>query len=583
MENVFRPSVLASSDLRTTLQSATLADAFRATAEAHPDRVAVRTKDDEVSLTWSELRDRVDALAGGLAQLGVKRGDTVALMLSNRPEFHIADLAVMTLGATPFSIYQTFTREQIEYVVGDAGARVALIEAAFAERFPQLEHVLVLEEGWPSDEGYEPREVVEPDDLITLIYTSGTTGPPKGVQLTHRNLVSAVHATQGLIDFPDGARVISWLPAAHIAERMAHHYLPIALGMTVTCCPNPREVVGYLPAVKPTWFFAVPRIWEKLKAGMEGFLLQGDDAERNRAWLAAAARRVELQQAGEAVPEDLEATVAQADRELFAGLRAMLGLDEAAAVNVGAAPTPREVLVFFHAIGIPLAELWGMSETCGAGCCNPPGKVKIGTVGPAAPGVELRLGDDGELLMRSPVIMTGYRNAPDKTAEALDEDGWLHTGDIAEIDEDGYVRIVDRKKEIIINAAGKNMSPANIESTLKGSSPLIGQACVIGDGRPYNTALIVLDSDFGPAWAAQHGIEGADLATLARDERVQAAVQKGVDAANEKLARVEQIKKFHLVEGDWLPGAEEITPTMKLKRKPIAQKYTEQIEALYAG
>jgi long-subunit acyl-CoA synthetase (AMP-forming) len=558
--------------------AATIAEAFRITAEEHPDRVAVRTKDDDIALTWSELRARVDALAGGLAELGVRRGDKVALMLVNRPEFHLADLAVMTLGATPFSIYATYTREQIEYLVEDSGARVALIEAAFAERFPELEHVLVLEDGWPTVEGFdsEPHwRAIEPDDEITLIYTSGTTGPPKGVQLVHRNLMTAVQSVEALIQFPDGSRVISWLPAAHIAERMAHHYLPIVYAMSITCCPNPREVVGYLPAVKPTWFFAVPRIWEKLKAGLETQLV-GEKAE----WVAAAMRRVELQQAGEAVPADLEELVARADRELFAGLRAMLGLDEAVSVNVGAAPTPREVLVFFHAIGIPLAELWGMSETCGAGACNPPDRIKIGSVGPPGPGIELRLGEDGELLMRSGVVMTGYRNAPDKTAEALDEDGWLHTGDIAEIDEDGYVRIVDRKKEIIINAAGKNMSPANIESTLKGASPLIGQACVIGDRRPYNTALIVLDSDFGPAWAAQQGIEG-DLAALAGDERVRAAVQAGVDAANEKLARVEQIKKFHLVQGDWLPGGDEITPTMKLKRKPIAAKYTAEIEALY--
>ena len=559
--------------------AATIAEAFRITAEEHPDRVAVRTKDDEVSFTWSELRDRVDALAGGLAALGVKRGDKVALMLTNRPEFHLADLAVMTLGATPFSIYATYTREQIEYLIQDSGAKIALIESAFAERFPELEHVLVLEDGWPSDEGFdaEPHwRATEPDDEITLIYTSGTTGPPKGVQLVHRNLMTAVQSVEALIQFPDGARVISWLPAAHIAERMAHHYLPIVYAMTITTCANPREVVGYLPAVKPTWFFAVPRIWEKLKAGLEAHAMQGENAEK----LAAAVRRVELQQGGEEVPAELEAAVAEADREVFAGLRAMLGLDEAVSVNVGAAPTPREVLVFFHAIGIPLAELWGMSETCGAGCCNPPGAIKIGTVGPAGPGVELKLADDGELLMRSGVVMTGYRNAPDKTAEALDADGWLHTGDIAEIDDDGYVRIVDRKKEIIINAAGKNMSPANIESTLKGASPLIGQACVIGDGRPYNTALIVLDADFGPAWAAQQGIEG-DLGALARDERMRAAVQAGVDAANEKLARVEQIKKFHLVEGDWLPGGDEITPTMKLKRKPIAAKYTAEIDGLY--
>jgi long-chain acyl-CoA synthetase len=565
--------------LAAATRAATIAEAFRITAEQFADRVAVRTKEDEVSLTWSQLRERVDALAGGLARLGVKRGDKVALMLLNRPEFHIADLAVMTLGATPFSIYATSTPEQISYVVGDAGARVALTEAMFADRF-DLEHVLVLEEGWPSDEGFdaEPHwRAIEPEDEITLIYTSGTTGPPKGVQLVHRNLMTAVQSVEALIRFPDGARVISWLPAAHIAERMAHHYLPIVYAMTITCCPNPREVVAYLPAVKPTWFFAVPRIWEKLKAGLESQISsQPPNAER----LAAATRKVELEQAGEEVPPDLAAAVEEADRELFTGLRAMLGLDEAVSVNVGAAPTPREVLVFFHAIGIPLAELWGMSETCGAGCCNPPDRIKIGSVGPAAPGVELKLGEDGELLVRSNVVMTGYRNAPDKTAEALDADGWLHTGDIAEIDDDGYVRIVDRKKEIIINAAGKNMSPANIESTLKGASPLIGQACVIGDGRPYNTALIVLDSDFGPAWAASQGIEG-DLASLARDERVRAAVQKGVDSANEKLARVEQIKRFHLVEGDWLPGGDEITPTMKLKRKPIAAKYGSQIEAMY--
>jgi long-subunit acyl-CoA synthetase (AMP-forming) len=562
----------------------TLAAAFRITAEDHADRVAVRTKDDEVSLTWGGLRERVDALAGGLAALGVKRGDTVALMMGNRPEFHIADLAVMTLGATPFSIYQTFSPEQIAYVVEDSGTRVALIEAQYKDAFPDIEHVLVLEDGWPSDPDFdaEPHwRAVVPEDVATLIYTSGTTGPPKGVQLQHRNLAAATRSTEQLIQFPDGAKVISWLPAAHIAERMAHHYLPIVFAMTITSCPNPREVVGYLPAVKPTWFFAVPRIWEKLKAGMEAFLLQGENASRNQAWLAGAARKIELEQAGQEVPADLLRSVEEADRELFAGLRAMLGLDEAVSVNVGAAPTPREVLVFFHAIGIPLAELWGMSETCGAGACNPPDRVKIGTVGPAGPGVEVRLAEDGELLVKSDVVMPGYRNAPDKTAEAIDDAGWLHTGDIAEIDEDGYIRIVDRKKEIIINAAGKNMSPANIESTLKGASPLIGQACVIGDGRPYNTALIVLDADFAPAWAGQNGISTTDLAELARDERMRAAVQAGVDAANGKLARVEQIKKFTLVEGDWAPGGDEITPTMKLKRKPIATKYEGQISAMY--
>jgi long-subunit acyl-CoA synthetase (AMP-forming) len=293
--------------------------------------------------------------------------------------------------------------------------------------------------------------------------------------------------------------------------------------------------------------------------------------------------KVRLEQAGEPVPEELAAAVAKADEEHFAAWRAMLGLDQVLAINVGAAPTPVEVLEFFHAIGLPLAELWGMSETCGAGCVNPPDRIKLGTVGPAAPGVELRLDSDGELLIRSDVVMLGYRNLPDKTKETFTEDGFLRTGDIAEIDEDGYVRLVDRKKEIIINAAGKNMSPANIEATLKSASPLIGNAAVIGDARPYNTALIVLDADFAPAFAAQHGIEDTSLEALARDERVRAAVQQAVDAANEKLARVEQIKRFVLVEGDWLPGGDELTPTMKLKRKPIGEKYAGEIEGMYAG
>jgi long-chain acyl-CoA synthetase len=302
-----------------------------------------------------------------------------------------------------------------------------------------------------------------------------------------------------------------------------------------------------------------------------------------QAALDAGVRKVRLEQAGEPVPAELEQQVAKADTEIFAGLRAMLGLDQVEAINVGAAPTPVEVLEFFHAIGLPLAELWGMSETCGAGAVNPLGRIKLGTVGPAAPGVEIKLDVDGEVLVRSDVVMLGYRNLPEKTAETFTEDGWLRTGDIGIFDEDGYLKIVDRKKELIINAAGKNMSPANIEATLKSASPLIGQACCIGDRRPYNTALLVLDADFAPAWAAQHGIEDTTLESLATDEQVRAAVQEGVDAANAKLARVEQIKRFEIVCGDWLPGGEELTPTMKLKRKPIGEKYAQAIDALYLG
>ncbi len=590
---------------RHRVTASTLAEAFRDTVARVPDRVAVRTLDDSTSLTWAQLRDRSDALAGGLAALGVKRGDTVALMFSNRPDFHVADLAVMTLGATPFSIYQTLAPNEIDYVVSDAGAKVAIVEQQYLEPFLaaglDLDHVIVVDapddlpEGLLRIEDVESSNPdfdveaswrqIEPDDLLTLIYTSGTTGPPKGVQLTHSNLISAIGTVDEIVDFPDAARVISWLPSAHVAERNAHHYIPIAYGMTVTTCDNPREILSYIPQVKPSWFFAVPRIWEKLKAGLETMVASQppEQQEQVNAALAAAREKVRLEQAGEPVPAELAAQVAAADEAIFAPIRAQFGFDEIAAVNVGAAPTPHEVLEFFHAIGIPLAELWGMSETCGAGTVNPPERIKIGTVGPPAPGVEIKLADDGEVLVRGGIVMAGYRNLPEKTAETIDAEGWLATGDIGEIDADGYLKIVDRKKELIINAAGKNMSPANIESELKAASPLIGQACAIGDRRPYNTALIVLDADFAPMWAAQHGIEDTSLEALAGNDAIRAEVQTGVDVANGRLARVEGIKKFTIVPGDWLPGGDELTPTMKLKRKPIAEKYEAAIDAMYAG
>jgi long-subunit acyl-CoA synthetase (AMP-forming) len=595
-------------DTAAAVGAASFGEALRRTAAAHPHIVAIRTLDDAVCLTWTDVRERVDALARGLAGLGVVRGDAVALMMGNRPEFHLCDLAAVTLGATPFSIYQTSTPEQIRYVVEDAGARVAIVEQAHlpamlqvAGELPTLEHVIVVDgeapagttalaameaDGRASDFDVDAAlAAVQPDDVMTLIYTSGTTGPPKGVELTHRAVLSAVGSILDMIDLRPGSKVISWLPAAHIAERNAHHVVPVVYACTITICPDPRRIVEVLPQVHPTWFFAVPRVWEKLKAGLEAMLAAQPEEARApvQAALEASLQAVRLRQRGEPVPDELAAVVEQADRELFSGLRAMLGLDQLVAVNVGAAPTPPEVIEFFHALGIELAELWGMSETCAAGTCNRPGEVRIGTVGPPSPGVELRLAEDGELLIRGEFLMRGYRNRPEQTAEALDADGWLHTGDVATIDDDGYVTLVDRKKELIINAAGKNMSPANIEATLKAASPLIGQACCVGDRRPYNVALIVLDADFAPAWAQREGIEAADLPSLARDPRVRAAVQEGVDAANAKLARVEQIKRFALVEGDWLPGGDELTPTMKLKRGPITEKYARAIEALYAG
>jgi long-chain acyl-CoA synthetase len=567
------------------LRAATVAEAFQATAQAHPDRTALRTKGDEFSITWREYAKKVRDTAAGLAGLGLEHGHAMALMLTNRPEFHWFDAAALHLGAVPFSLYNTYTSEQIQYQVRDAGARILVTEQAFAERAKSLEgveHVIVVD-----DEAADPVEThapqsfdfdaawrgVKPDDLLTLIYTSGTTGPPKGVQLTHANLVAGISGFDQVIQFPDDGRVVSWLPMAHIAERACSHYLPMFVGFSTTCCPDPRQVVAYLPEVRPSWFFAVPRIWEKLKAAIEASVEAEEDAAKKQAtqWaLDVGLRKVRAEQAGEPLDEKLAEEHAKADELVLSKIRARLGLDAVESVNVGAAPTPREVIEFFHAIGIPLAELWGMSETTGYGTCNPPDRIKIGTVGPPSPGAEIRLAEDGEVLVRGPFVMTGYRNQPDKTRETLDADGWLHTGDIGELDDDGYLKLVDRKKELIISAGGKNMSPANIEAKVKASSPVIGQAIAIGDGKPYNVALITLDPDVAPAFEQQHG----------RDALL-AEVERGVQAANEQLARVEQIKKFNLLDEEWEPGGDELTPTMKLKRKPIHEKYAKEIEELY--
>jgi long-chain acyl-CoA synthetase len=590
------------------LQEPTVCAAFQVTAAERPDRLAIRTKDDEFSITWGEYSDRVKRLTAGLAALGLERGQTIGILLNNRPEFHFVDTAAMHLGATPYSVYNTYTAEQIEYLVSDAANSIIVTEGQYLdtalkvkEACGTVEHVIdvdgagregtisldeVEEKGDPDFDFDAAWKAVEPDDVLTLIYTSGTTGPPKGVQIMHKNEMEAGRSFDQIIQFPEGASVVSYLPMAHIAERSCTQYLPIMFGFTVTCCPNAREVVSYLPDVRPSWFFSVPRIFEKLKAAIEAGIAHEEDEQKRQAtqWaIDVGLRKVRAEQAGEEVPEELAQEYAKADELVLSKIRGGLGLDRLEALNVGAAPCPAEVIEFFHALGLPLAELWGMSETCGAGSCNRPEHIKIGTVGPAAPGVELKLAEDGELLMKSGVVMKGYRNDEKKTRETIDGEGWIHTGDIGEFDDQGFVKIVDRKKEIIINAAGKNMSPANIEAKVKTGSGLIGQAICIGDRRPYNVALITLDPDVAPGFAKEHGISDASFESLASEQAVIDEVQAGVDRANEQLARVEQIKKFKILPSDWEAGGDELTPTMKLKRKPINQKYEKEIEELYSG
>jgi long-subunit acyl-CoA synthetase (AMP-forming) len=587
------------------LKACTLCEAFQITAAENAERVALRTPGDETSLTFSEVADLVKQVATGLHALGVRRGDTVGLMLLNRPEFNICDCAAMHLGAAPFSIYNTCSPEQVAYLFANASNEVVITERQFlgtilAAGVDSLEHV-VLVDGAAEDtisldelralpsEGLDFEaswRAVEPEDLITICYTSGTTGPPKGVELTHANVLAECLGALSRISIGPEDRVTSYLPHAHMADRYSSHYTPMMVGSQVTVVSDVRTIASALPDVRPTSFGAVPRIWEKMKAALEAVIAADEDPARKQAvsWaIEVGLARVRAEQAGEQPSQEQLAEYAQADELVLSKLRERLGLDQARMVYVGAAPTPIDVLEFFHAIGLPICEVWGMSELTCVGTANPVERPKIGTVGTPLPGVELKIAEDGELLCRGPILMRGYRCDPQRTAEAIDADGWLHTGDIASIDADGYVSIVDRKKELIINAAGKNMSPANIEAQLKGASPLIGQAIAIGDRRPYNVALIVLDPDACGVWAAEQGLSELSASALCEVPGVEAEVARGVAEANTHLSRVEQIKRFAILPCDWLPGGDELTPTMKLRRKPIAEKYSAQIEALYTG
>jgi long-subunit acyl-CoA synthetase (AMP-forming) len=551
------------------LDAATLCEAFQITAAQRPDAIAHRSLDGETEITWAQYAERVEAIAAGLHALGVRRGDCVALMLVNRPEFNLLDTAAIHLGAVPFSVYNTLSPDQIAYQLGNAGARVVITEPQYLDHILQArsdvqEHLVLVEgthdeaitldeleaAGAPDFDFEASWQAVEPEDLLTIIYTSGTTGPPKGAQLTHAGMMAECRGVAAVAPITPGGRALSYLPSAHIADRfVSHYYSSICFGAAITSVADARQIGAALPQARPTFFAGVPRIWEKLKAGLEAAGVS-DPA---------------------AMPDEARAAV-----------RAKIGLDEVEWVGSGAAPIPTDVLRFFIDLGLPVCEVWGMSELSCIGTVVPADDIRIGTVGKPIPGVELHVADDGELLVRGPLVMKGYRNDPERTAEAIDADGWLHTGDVVEIDADGFVKIVDRKKELIINAGGKNMSPANIEQQLKGAGPLIGQAVCVGDRRPYNVALLVLDPDTSAAWAAERGLDPSP-ATLADNEELRAAVTAGVDAANERLARVEQIKKFAILHEEWQPGGDELTPTSKLKRKPIHEKYEATIEALYAG
>jgi long-chain acyl-CoA synthetase len=588
----------------TSEQPTTLCEAFQRNAAIDPDAVALRTPGDTQTMTWRQYAADVRRVAAGLAGIGIRRGDTVSLMMANRIEFYPLEVGAQHLGATSFSVYNTLPPEQLTYVFDNAGTKMVICEQQYVDRIrasgARLEHIICIDgspEGTLSlDDLYAAAKddfdfestwrAVQPDDVITLVYTSGTTGNPKGVEMTHAHLLFEARALDAVLGVRFGDRVTSFLPSAHMADRTTALYNQEVFGAQVTVVSDARTIAAALPDTRPTTWGAVPRVWEKLKAAIEFTVTHEPDETKRQAlqWaMSVAAKRAAAMVADEPPADEVAAEWAKADELVLSKLREKLGLDQVRWAVSGAAPIPRETLAFFASIGIPIAEVWGMSElTCVASVTHPR-EARVGTVGKLLPGLEGKIAEDGEYLVRGPLVMKGYRGEPAKTAEAIDSDGWLHTGDILDVDADGYLRIVDRKKELIINAAGKNMSPANIETTVMAACPMVGAMLAIGDGRPYNTALLVFDADSVGPYAAQHGLDDASAEALAAHPEVIARIAAGVAEGNAKLSRVEQIKRFRVLPTLWEPGGDEITLTMKLKRRPIMAKYAAEIDELYAG
>ncbi len=577
------------------------------------DRPALHWKDngDWRTLTWREYRDDVAAVTLGLRSLGFGPGQFGLIMARNAPEHVIADLGIAHAGGAAISVYNTLAPEQIEYIANHSEATLAFVEdEGFLDKFmairastPNLRNIVLVRGSAPTGvmtwesllargrELYaaQPAEfertwhTVGPEDTVSLIYTSGTTGPPKGVVYSHNNVVWTCESSRRAQPLND-QRLVSFLPLAHILERMASQWQGIYNGHEVWLCPDPNLLMPYLAAARPTLFVGVPRVWEKLMAGLRaGVAAEPDESKRKMAQgaLSASISAYRLKQERQEVPDQVAAAIEQA-QPLFGLLRSKIGLDQCQRAVTTSAPSRPEVHEFFAAIGLPLYEIWGMSELTGPGTQVYEDEYQVPSIGRAYPGMEAKLGNDGELLIRGGNVMVGYYKEPGKTADMIDSDGWLHTGDIAEPGPNGQFRIIDRKKELIITSAGKNISPSNLESLAK-SSPIIGQAVAIGDSRNFISVLVVLDPQVAPAWAKARGIEASSMAELADHPQVIEEVRRALNAGNAHLSRVEQFKRFTILPTEWSPESEELTPTLKLKRRVINNKYQAQIEAMYGN
>jgi len=529
-------------------------------------------------VSWDEAAERVDALAQGLLARGVQHGDRVAVLSRTRLEWILLDWAVMSIGAVVVGLYPTSSAKECEYILGHCEAVLAFTEDDEQSRklvsargsLPTLREIIPFDwlEKLESDgrlaRHLRPEPVAE-DDLATLIYTSGTTGPPKGCMLTHCNLITAAMCVVEGMNQP-GDIVLLFLPLAHSYGRLAHQ-AATHRGATVALVADVARVPEALAAVRPTILPAVPRVYEKIHANTLGEIERaGGMRRRIGLWaLGVGARTSRARRKGTRVSGVLALQQRLADRLVFARVRERLGGRLRVGVS-GAAPLSPDVMEFFHALGIPVIEGYGLTETASSATVNEPGDFRIGTVGRPVEGVELRLAEDGEILIRSDSVFAGYYKEPEATTAALTDDSWLRTGDVGEVDDEGFLRITDRKKDLIITAGGKNIAPQNLENALK-ASRFISQALIIGDRRPYVTALVTLDE--------------AELASSGRDP--QELVQRLVEDVNRDRTRVEQIKRFVILPRDFSQEEGEVTPTLKLRRRVIHEHFADEIERLYAG
>ncbi|RYE81295.1 MAG: long-chain fatty acid--CoA ligase [Myxococcales bacterium] len=591
------------------MSSDTVPQRLVAQARLRPDAPAyhVRDRGGWRATSWRTYADEVRQAGRALLALGVEPGQTTCILGYNRPEWVIMALATMSVGAAPAGIYTTCSHHEVQYIVAHAGSPVVLVEnleqwekiAAERERLPDLRHV-VLMRGAPavddplvlsweaflargagaSDEAFFARlDALEPGGLATLIYTSGTTGPPKAVMLSHRNIAWTSLVARDLVDARPSDRMLSYLPLSHIAEQMFTVYGAVSSGYSIYYAESLARLADNLKEVEPTVFFGVPRVWEKFHAGVAQKLGQARGA---KAKLLAWARQVgfavsTLRGAGGQPTGALGVQYRLARKLLFTKLHQAIGLGQTRVCVSGAAPIAPEVLAFFCSLDLPIHEVYGQSEDTGPTSFNRPTRMRLGTVGPAIPGVDVTIARDGEVLVRGPNVFLGYFKDEAATAEAL-VDGWLHSGDLGELDRDGFLSITGRKKEIIITAGGKNISPKNIENALK-VHPLVSEAVVIGDRRKFLTVLLALDPEAAASWAAGRGVE-ADA--VAEHPELRAELQALVDGVNDTLARVETIKKFKVLPRAFSIERGELTPTLKVKRKNVNQNFSSEIEAMYA-